>query len=65
MTDFINQKLAERAQTFSGEEVLDFVKSNYEAIRYLMATKEVYSLTSNTSGEIDDWECDLESILFA
>ena len=65
MTNLINQKLSEKAKTFSNEEVLNFVESNYEAIRYLMATKEVYISTFNAEGEIDDWECDLADILFA
>lgn len=60
MPDFINSNLAENAKTFTNDEVFDFVNENPEAIRFLKATKDEYEKT----GEIDDWECDLASILF-
>ena len=60
MTDFINVGLAEKAKNYTEEEVFEFVNENLESIRFLKATKDEYEKT----GEIDDWECDLASILF-
>ena len=59
-----NPVLGKRADAFTEEDIAAFVLSNNRAIRYLMAVKSVYDETSNGTGEIDDWECDLESILF-
>ena len=45
-------------------DTLTFVIQNFEAIQYLNQVFNTYSKTLNKHGEIDDWECDLENILF-